>query len=75
MTTIISNKASSNCLTNLYARELGLLSTIKFITYSNTQRVEDIKLSKTRSIASSSHSINWLNLDNVENRLYRILSV
>ena len=68
MTSVFSNKATSNYLTNLYSRDLGLLSTVSFVTHVNTQRLDNVKLSKYRAIPSASHSINWLNLDNVENR-------
>ncbi len=68
MTTVFSCRATPNCLTNLYSRDLGLLSTANFVTHVNTQRLDSVKLSKYRAIPSASHSINWLNLDNVENR-------
>ena len=55
-------------LKNLYARDLGLISPKTFIENSNSIVLDQIKLSKTRSIQSQPHSITWLNLDNVESR-------
>ena len=61
-------KNSKNNLVNLYTRDLGLLSPLKHIRETNSRILDEIKLSKNRSIQSSSYSINWFDLDNVENR-------
>ena len=68
-TNLLSGELSFNCIKNLYARDLGLISTNTFINYSNTRRLDEIRLSKYRSILPLKQSITWLNLDNVENRL------
>jgi hypothetical protein len=63
------NKLSFNLLNNLYARELGFVSTSKFISQSNTQRLDEIRLSKYRAIPTLNRSVTWLSIDNVEDRL------
>lgn len=68
-TNILSGELSFNCIKNLFARDLGLISTNSFIAYSNTRRLDEIRLSKYRSILSLKQSVTWLNLDSVESRL------
>ena len=58
-----------NNLVNLYCRDLGIVSPIALIQHTNTNILNDLKLSKFRCIPSSPFSINWFDLDNVENRL------
>jgi hypothetical protein len=53
----------------LCSRDMGLSSPLEFLTRTNSIRLNDLKLSKTRAVASFSHSLTWLSLDNVENRL------
>jgi hypothetical protein len=59
----------NNNLVNLYCRDLGILSPITLIQHTNTKILDDLKLSKFRCVPSSRFSINWFDLDNVENRL------
>lgn len=65
----ITNHLTTNFMKNLFAREMGLITANSFISYSNTKRLDEIRLSKNRSIPSLNHSVTWLSLDNVEHRL------
>jgi hypothetical protein len=65
----LSGNLSFNSLNNLIAKDLGLLSSASFISSINYRRLNEISLSKYRSISPLNHSVTWLNLDNVENRL------
>ena len=64
---------SKNNLINLYAREFGILSPSTLIRNTNNYILDEIKLSKSRCIPPSRFSINWLDLDNVENKLYSFI--
>ena len=66
---LLSGDLSLNFIKNLYGRDLGVISANSFIHYSNSRRLDEIRLSKYRSIKPLKHSVTWLNLDNVENRL------
>ena len=58
-----------NLVQKLYSRELGLSSSLEFIVRTKTCRLDQLKLSKCRSIPTFTHSLTWMSLDNVENRL------
>ena len=68
-TNLLSGELSFNCIKNLYARDLGIISTTSFIAYSNTRRLDEIRLSKYRSVTSLKQSVTCLNLDSVYSRL------
>jgi hypothetical protein len=60
---------TTNCLKNQLCKEMGLVSPLGYIIHTNTMRLEEMGLSKERHVSSFSHSITWLDLDAVENRL------
>ncbi len=66
---LLTGSTCFNSINNLFSHELGLVSSNLFIASSNTRLLEEIRLSKYRSIRPVDHSITWLSLDNVENRL------
>ena len=53
----VPNHLSFNLLKNLFARELGTITAQSFIANSNTRRLDDIRLSKYRSIPSLNRSV------------------
>lgn len=56
-----SSNLSYNCIKNLNARELGLLKPNLFINFTNTKYLDELHLSKYKSISSLNHSVNYLN--------------
>ena len=62
------NQISKNLIKNLFVRDLGIRSTVEFIVNTNTTRLNEIKLNKTRSIPSFQQSITWLALDQIDHR-------
>ena len=65
-----SATTSFNALINLYSRDIGVLSPLSFVSNYNSRRLDEIRLSKYRSIPSLAYSVTWLGLENIENRLY-----
>jgi hypothetical protein len=53
----VPNHLSFNLIKNLFARELGTITAQSFIGNSNTRRLDDIRLSKYRSIPSLNRSV------------------
>ena len=66
---LFANQISVNILKNLSARDFGVLDPSAFYKYINTRRVEELRLSKNRSIKTSNYSITWFSLDRIEERL------
>jgi len=60
---------TKNYLRNQLCREMGLVSPLGYIVHTNTIRIDEMSLSKQRHISPFPHSITWLDLDTVENRL------
>jgi hypothetical protein len=62
-------KNSANLIKSLFTRDLGVVSKLDFIVKTNTSLLNEIKLSKNRSIPSFQQSVTWLSLDSVDQRL------
>lgn len=61
-------RSSRNLVKNLLSRDMGLLSSAEFISGFNRSRLDNIKLSRTRSINPLANSVTWFSLDNIDSQ-------